>query len=113
MPKFKKGAYLFTLKECEEIVRAYLDKKYVQSRNKVYIALKVVPKSANIEKETFEAEVLKHTKKKSLCDALKTSYFKLETFIIDTYGTSDLAVIRNQISSCNSQECQSKHKDDN
>ena len=105
MVKFIKGIYAFTKEEVEELIRRYNNNEFVNMGRKEYVQLPIKKKTCEIDKSEFEQIILTESKKKTIYEMLKTSFYKLENFCHENYGTNDINTIKEQIKNKNRKLC--------
>lgn len=96
--KFIKGVYLFTPDEIERLIESQKNGEFAEYNGKKYIPLYCQKKSNDLlDVEKFKSAILKHKKKKDICNELGTSYFKLVKFMRTNFNSEDLTEVRVKI----------------
>ena len=96
--KYLKGVYLVSDEELDILIEARKSGNSVEYKNKKLWPLYSVKKTRDIENiDEFNQAVVGYAKKKEICTALGTSYFKFTKFAKTHYGTENLSEIRRKI----------------
>ena len=92
--KFIKGIYAFTVEELNKLIELHQRGEFVEINGKQYIPLRVEKKSADFNREEFERLVFIKQTKKEIYEEMGTTFYKYRKFCEQTYGTDELAKIR-------------------
>jgi len=96
--KYLKGVYLVSDDELDTLIEARKSGTSVEHKNKKFWPLYSVKKTRDVESiDEFNNAVVNNAKKKDVCAALGTSYFKFTKFANLHYGTDNLSEIRKKI----------------